>query len=161
MQVKTAELPGVGKKYTVRMASGAHVVIILHHNGTREIYYFRDPDDDEPLFTTKMTDEEARQVGTILLGVDYQPVADEHMELLLKNVRIDWLRVEAGSCLAGQTIAGARIRTLTGSTIIGIERQNRVLGSPDPAEVILVGDLLMAIGSRDQTRSLESMCAKG
>ncbi len=158
MQVKTTELPGVGKKYSAAMASGSQVVIILHHNGTREIYYFNDPDDDEPLFTTRMNDEEARQVGTILLGVDYQPVADERMDMLLKNVRIEWLRVEAGSCLAGQTIAGARIRSLTGSTIIGIEREGQVIGSPDPDEAIRAGDLLMAIGSRDQTRSLENMC---
>ncbi len=161
MQVKTAELPGVGKKYSVITASGSQVVIILHHSGTRETYYFRHPDDDEPLFTTKLSDEEARQVGTILLGIDYQPVADERMEMLLKNVRIDWLRVEAGSCLAGQTIAGARIRSRTGSTIIGIEREGQVIGSPDPEEIVRVGDLLMAIGSREQTRSLENMCVKG
>jgi TrkA domain protein len=158
MQVKTTELPGVGKKYSVQTAGGSIVVIILHHNGTREIYYFKDPDDDEPLFTTKMNDEEARQVATILLGVDYQPVADDRMEMFLKNVRIDWFKVREGSCLAGKTIGGAQVRSLTGSTIIGIERGGKVIGSPDPGEIIQAGDLLMAIGSREQTRSLENMC---
>jgi TrkA domain protein len=158
MQVKTTELPGVGKKYSMQTADGALMVIILHHSGTREIYYFEDPDDDEPLFSSQMSDEEARQIGTILLGVDFQPVADERMEMLLKNVRMDWLKIKEGSCLAGKSIASARIRTLTGCTVIGIEREGEVIGSPDPEEVIRVGDLLMAIGSRDQTRTLESMC---
>jgi TrkA domain protein len=159
MQVKTTDLPGVGKKYSMLTADGALIVIILHHNGTREIYHFKHPDDDEPQFTTLMSDEEARQVGTLLLGVDYQPVADDRMELLLKNVRIDWLRVRPGSCLAGKSIADARVRSLTGSTIIGIEREGRIIGAPAPSEVILPGDLLMAVGSREQTRSLENLCA--
>jgi TrkA domain protein len=110
------------------------------------------------LFSSQMSDEEARQIGTILLGVDYQPVADERMEMLLKNVRMDWLKIKEGSCLAGKTIASARIRTVTGCTVVGIERDGDVIGSPDPDEVIRIGDLLMAIGSRDQTRSLENMC---
>jgi len=159
MQVKTTELPGVGKKYTMVTADGALIVIILHHNGTREIYHFKDPDDDEPQFTTQMSDEEARQVGTILLVVDYQPVADDQMELLLKNVRIDWLKVHANSCLAGKSIAEARVRSLTGSTIIGIQREGVVIGAPDASEIVRAGDLLMAIGSREQTRSLENLCA--
>lgn len=158
MQVKTTELPGVGKKYSFQTSDGALMVIILHHSGTREIYYFQDADDDEPMFSNQISDEEARQIGTILLGVDYQPVADERMEMLLKNVRMDWLKVKEGSCLAGKTIASARIRSITGCTVIGIEREGEIIGSPDPEEVIRIGDLLMAIGSRNQTRSLESMC---
>lgn len=158
MQVKTSDLPGIGKRYAVTMAQGDQIVIIIHHSGQREIYHFREPDDDEPNFSINFNDEEARQVGTILLGVDYQPVADDRMELLLKNIRMDWIKVQPDSCVAGKKIIESQIRKRTGSTIIAIQREGKMIGSPDVNEVILPGDILMAIGTRDQTRSLESMC---
>ncbi len=158
MQVKTSDLPGIGKRYAVTMAQGDQIVIIIHHNGQREIYHFKDPDDDEPNFSITFTDEEAKQVGTILLGVDYQPVADDRMELLLKNIRMDWIKVQSDSCIAGKKIIESQIRKRTGSTIIAIQREGKMIGSPDVNEVILPGDILMAIGTRDQTKSLESMC---
>ena len=158
MKVKTSELPGIGKKYIVDTAYGARIVIIIHHQGNREIYYLSDPEKDEPDFSMAMTDEEARQIGSLLMGVDYQPVADERTELMLKKLRIDWLTVEAGSCLAGKSILESQIRSRTGATIIAIQRGEDIIGSPDIDEIIQVGDVLMSIGTRDQTRGLESMC---
>jgi TrkA domain protein len=142
----------------VATAEGARIVIVTHHQGNREIYYFRDPDQDEPELSVSFTDEEARQIGTILLGVDYQPVADERMELILKNLRVDWLKVAPESCLAGKTILDSQIRTRTGATVIAIQRGDRLIGSPDIHEVILPGDVLMSVGTREQTKSLDSMC---
>lgn len=157
MDVKTSDLPGIGKKYTMTTLAGKQLVVLLHLTGNREIYYFDDPDDD-PLATAQLSDEEARKLGTILLGVDYQPVADDRMELLLKSVRIEWIRVEQGSSLVGKTIADSQIRKVTGSTIIGIDRGGTIIGSPDITEVITVGDVLMAIGSREQVKALDSLC---
>lgn len=158
MKVKTTELPGIGKSYSFATAEGRRIVVIIHHHGHREVYYFHDVDEDEPNFSFQLADEEARQFGTILLGVDYQPVTDDRMELLLKSIRLDWLKVEEGSCLAGKSILESQIRTHTGSTIIAIQRGDRVIGSPDIHEVIQPGDLLMCIGTREQTKSLDSMC---
>lgn len=158
MKVKTSDLPGIGKSYAVETAGGARIVIVTHHQGNREIYYFKDPDQDEPELSVDLTDEEARQIGTILLGVDYQPVADDRMELILKSLRLDWLKVAPESCLAGKTILESQIRTRTGATVIAIQREDRLIGSPDIHEVILPGDVLMSIGTPEQTRSLDSMC---
>ncbi|MCK8601799.1 cation:proton antiporter regulatory subunit [Desulfoferrobacter suflitae] len=158
MKVKTSDLPGIGKSYAMETAEGARVVIVIHHHGHREVYYFQDSDRDEPDFNIHFSDEEARQLGTILLGVDYQPVADDRLELLLKSIRVDWLKVQPGSCLAGKSILESQIRSRTGSTVIAIQRGDRMIGSPDVDEVILPGDILMSIGTRDQTRTLESLC---
>jgi TrkA domain protein len=158
MQVKTSDLPGIGKRYSVEMAEGGRVVIILHHHGHREIYHFQDQDEDEPSFFMQLSEEEAKQIGAILVGVDYQPVADDRMELLLKNIRMDWIKVQPGSCLANTKIIDSQIRTRTGTTIIAIQREGKMIGSPDVHETILPGDVLMAIGTRDQTKSLDAMC---
>ncbi len=158
MKVKTTELPGIGKSYSLETVEGRRVVVIIHHHGHREVYYFEDVDQDEPNFSFQLADDEARQLGTILLGVDYQPVTDDRVELLLKSVRLDWIKVQPGSSLAGKSIIESQIRKNTGSTIIAIQRGDQMIGSPDIHEVIRPGDVLMCIGTRDQTRCVESLC---
>ncbi|MFW6178745.1 MAG: cation:proton antiporter regulatory subunit [Desulfohalobiaceae bacterium] len=158
MQIKTSDLPGVGKRYSFSTAQGDKMVIILHHSGHRELFHFCEDDQDEPDFSMNLNDEEARQLGTLLLGVDYQPVADDRMELLLKNVRIEWIKVRPKSSLAQQKIIDSQIRTRTGTTVIGIQRGEKMIGSPDIEEVIQSGDVLMAIGNREQIKKLEALC---
>jgi len=158
MKIKTGELPGIGKRYSFETAEGENVVVILHQSGHREIFHFSGSDEDEPDFTIKLSDEEARQMGTLLLGVDYQPVEDDHVEFLLKNFRIEWIEVLPESELANKKIIDSRIRTKTGATIIGIQRGEDMIGSPDVNEMILPGDILMAIGNREQTKDLDSLC---
>jgi TrkA domain protein len=158
MKIKTSELPGVGKRYSFDIGEGGQLVLILHHEGHREIYHFKTPDEDEPDFSIKLTDEEARGISSILLGVDYQPVSDDRIELLLKNVRMDWIKVQPNSCIANRTIIESQIRTRTGATVVAIQRGDRVIGSPDVKERILPGDVLMTIGTRDQTKSLDNLC---
>jgi TrkA domain protein len=158
MKIKTGDLPGIGKRYSFETAEGENLVVILHQSGHREIYHFAGSDEDEPDFSIKLSDEEARQLGTILLGVDYQPVADDRVELFLKRIRIEWVQVLPGSELANKKIIDSRIRTKTGATIIGIQRGEDMIGSPDVNEVILPGDILMVIGNREQTKCLESLC---
>ena len=158
MKIKTGDLPGIGKRYSFETAEGENLVVILHQSGQREIYHFAGSDEDEPDFTIRLNDEEARQLGTILLGVDYQPVADDRVELLLKTIRIEWVQVLPESELANKKIIDSRVRTKTGATIIGIQRGENMIGSPDINEVILPGDVLMVIGNREQTKSLESLC---
>jgi len=158
MKIKTGELPGIGKRYSFETAEGENIVVILHQSGHRELYYFAGSDEDEPDFVLKLNDEEARQLGTLLLGVDYQPVADDRVELLLKNVRIEWVQVEPDSELANKKIIDSRIRTQTGATVIGIQRGDMMIGSPDVDEVILPGDTLMVVGNREQTKSVDTLC---
>ncbi len=158
MQIKTSDLPGIGKRYSFTTSQEEHLVVILHQTGNREIYHFVDENADEPDFSVNLTDDEARQLGVLLMGVDYQPVADDRMELLLKKFRIEWIRVSPDSCLAHKKIIESRIRSTTGTTIIGIQRGDEIIGSPDVEEMILPGDVLMAIGKREQIKKLASLC---
>ncbi|MEW6459467.1 MAG: potassium transporter TrkA, partial [Bacillota bacterium] len=96
MKIQSVDLPGIGKKYTIRSAEGQVFVIIIHLTGRREIYFLNDPDDDEPVVTLDLNDEEARKVGAILLGADYQPVSEDRMELLMKTLLVEWIKVKPG-----------------------------------------------------------------
>lgn len=158
MPIKSADLPGIGKKYTVQTSDDHIMVIIIHHTGQRELYFLDDIDDDEPQYTVEFNDETARKVGALLMGVDYQPVADERVEIMRKNILVEWIKLQPASNLANQNIKDARIRTITGTTIIGIQRGEEVIGSPEITEVLRPGDVLMAIGKKDQIKALEALC---
>jgi len=73
-------------------------------------------------------------------------------------VRMDWIKVQADSCIAGKKIIESQIRTRTGATVVAIQRGEKIIGSPDANEVIRPGDTLMTIGTREQTKSLEKLC---
>jgi len=158
MEVKISDLPSIGKKYALNTAHSGHFVIIIHQQGMREFFHFKHPDDDEADYNFQLNDEEARKIGAIMLGVDYQPVADDRMELFLRNVRLEWIKVKPECAIANKRIDEARIRSLTGCTIIGIQREGELIGSPDASEMIRPEDTLMAIGKRDQVKSLEDLC---
>ncbi|HZK84547.1 MAG TPA: TrkA C-terminal domain-containing protein [Desulfosporosinus sp.] len=158
MEIKSVDLPSIGKKYTVKMPKGQHLVIIIHHTGFREIYMMNDLDDDEPLFTVEMNDEMARKIGSILMGADYQPVVDERVDIICQNIMVEWITLTNLSPLDNKTIKDARIRTLTGTTIIGIQRGGTVIGSPDITEVLRAGDILMSIGKKEQIKKLQALC---
>jgi TrkA domain protein len=129
MEVKISDLPGIGKKYALIPPTAAISSSSSTSRGAR-VLSLQDPDDDEADYSFQLTDEEARKIGAIMLGVDYQPVADDRMELFLRNVRMEWIKVKPDCALADKRIDEARVRTLTGCTIIGIQREGRYHRQP-------------------------------
>ncbi len=161
MTVLTAsDLPGVGKKYTMQL-EGTHLVMIIHHSGERKIFMFADPDDDEPLAAVTLSDDEARKLGAVLLGADFQPVDEQRIQMAHGTARIYWIRVDEDSPIAGGTIADFEVRKRTGTTIIGISRGEEITGAPDPDTTIAAGDQLMVIGDANQVANLEDLCRSG
>jgi TrkA domain protein len=158
MKIKEVDLPGVGKKYTFFAAEGYVFVIIIHHTGRREIYLMDEPDDDEPAYTFNFSDEEARKVGAILLGADYQPVSDDKMEMMMKSMFIEWVTLKGDSVMADKSIRESGIKDMTGATIIGIQRGEEMIVNPNPDEMLHTGDMLMVVGKREQLRALEPLC---
>ena len=158
MIVKEVDLPGVGKKYTVEAADGDTFIIITYHTGRREIYIMQKDEEDEPLCTLNLSNEEARRVGSILLGADYQPVSDEKMDLIMQSLFIEWLRIGEDSPLANLMLKESGIKETTGATIIGIQRKDEMIVNPEAEQILLPQDLLMVVGKREQLRLLTALC---
>lgn len=154
---KSSDLPGVGRRYSLEFPDGKVLVVIVHHTGSREIYLFSEGTDREPDFWLQLSDEDARKVGSALVGTDYQPVPEEKVEMFFKAIRIQWIEVEGDCVLANRSIEELRIRTRTGATILGIHRDGEIIGSPDVQETILPGDLLMVTGTTDQLDALREL----
>ena len=149
MDVREHDLPGVGKKFAVTTNGGDRLTVIIHNTGHREIYFF-EPGEDFPAYATRLEDAEARKLGALISGAYFQPAVAESMDVVLEQLSVEWMRVGAGSALAGQTIAGAGVRERTGASIIAILRDGQARPNPQPDDVITPGDTLVVVGDREQ-----------
>ena len=146
---KQTELPGIGKRFSIKLSSGQIISIIIHHSGKREIYVLDEDGDVE--CTVTLTDQEAREMGMVLAGAFYQPVAGDKMELLLKQMVMEWVELPENSELVGKTLSEADVRKRTGVIVIGVVRNNEMVPAPDPKNFrFRPGDILIVVGNREQ-----------
>ncbi|RSK26534.1 potassium transporter TrkA [Bacillus sp. HMF5848] len=161
MKIKSVELPGIGHKISFITAEKSKIVLIVHHSGKRDMYFFDDADNDEADFMINLNADETRELGAQLLGAMYQPIDTDKMELFKNQILIEWIEVPSGSPLIDRAIGEARIRTKTGASIIGIVKQgdqNNVIAVPDIDIKLHEGDTLMVLGKKEQIKSFERLC---
>lgn len=158
MELKSSDLPGVGKKFTLDISENCVLVVIIYHNGKRELYFLKDEDAEEPIYTTTLSDEDSRMLATILMGVDYQPVTERQAHMLHGQILVEWLEVSDNSQLVGKSIAETELRSKMGVTILGIERNGDLIGSPDIDEIIKKGDVLMVSGKKENINKVQNCC---
>jgi TrkA domain protein len=159
MNVQEHDLPGVGKKFACTTNEGDRLTLIIHNTGHRELYFF-ERGEDFPTQALRLEDAEARKLGALMGGAYFQPAVAESMEMVLGQLSVDWLPLQAGSPLADRTVADTRMRERTGASIIAIIRGGEARPNPQPDETLRAGDTLMVIGSRDQVR-LASEAVRG
>jgi TrkA domain protein len=159
MTVYESDLPGVGKKFEIEIGGERRLIIVTHNTGKREVFLKSSPEtDSKKLF--EVSDQLARTIGTILEGAYFQPVqSDRVATMLAEGTSIEWYEVDDGSEIAGQTLANARVRERTGTSVIAIQRGDSVVPSPDPDAVIEAGDTLVVIGSSDDIRQFKPLTA--
>ncbi|WP_240374771.1 cation:proton antiporter regulatory subunit [Bacillus piscicola] len=157
MEVTMADLPGIGKKMSFLTAEGSMIVLVTHHTGKRELYFFKDPEEDEADFSLELTSEETRELGAQLLGAVFQPVDSDKMKLFKSKIVMEWIELKDGSVFAGKTLGESEAGKKTGVSVVGIFRKDEVVASPGVDEVLQVGDTLMVVGKSRQIAEFEEM----
>ncbi|HHT9121061.1 MAG TPA: cation:proton antiporter regulatory subunit [Candidatus Hypogeohydataceae bacterium YC41] len=151
LEVKESDLPAIGKKFTIETEAEETVVIVLRNTGEREMYRFL-KGKEEPESVITFTEEEARTIGNILAGAYFEPVHEKAVQLVMKELSMEWIKVEEGSLLANKTIGEVGIRKKTGVSVISILREGKYIPSPLPTETMLAGDTLIVLGSSEQMK---------
>jgi TrkA domain protein len=149
MDIKEIDLPGVGKKFVVHTNAGERLTLIIHNTGHREIYNFK-RGEDFPFYALRLDDDEARKFSALLGGAYFQPTVAGSVDMILEQMSIEWLKVEAQSKLAGKTIAELGVRKKTGASIIAILRDGVAVPNPQADTRLEAGDTLVVVGSREQ-----------
>ncbi|MHC4198184.1 MAG: cation:proton antiporter regulatory subunit [Planctomycetota bacterium] len=156
VEVKETDLPAIGKKFTIESESGETVIVVVRLNGERELYRFTE-DKEIPISETTFTEDEARTVGSILAGSYFQPVQEPTVELLLKDMTMEWVKVEPGSVLEDKTIGELAVRRKTGVSIISILRKGKVIPNPLAKHTMRKGDTIVVVGRNEQVKAFLSM----
>jgi TrkA domain protein len=150
MEFRETDLPGIGKKYSITTAKGDKVAVVIHLTGKREIFYFEAEDLEDPVCDIVLNEEEASQLGSVLMGAYFKPEQEHIKEVLLHDLAIEWVKVKDNSPLVNKSIADSQIRKKTGVTVISIIRGDKSITNPLPEEVIYPGDVLVLVGTREQ-----------
>jgi len=159
---REVELPGIGRKFQIETRAGDRLIIVVHDDGRREIYYVDCENLEECGPVVTLDDGEARHVAAILGGMVYTPKALESVEMAFDEMVFEWFKVEPGAAAAGQTIGGLRVREKTGATIIAVvERDRRKIINPGPDQVIREGATLVVMGDRKQVRACKDLILRG
>ena len=66
MDFKESDLPGIGKKFTVKTSYDQTLRIILHLTGKREIFIYGNEDDEDAIYDLELGDEDAN-----LMPIDF------------------------------------------------------------------------------------------
>lgn len=161
-EIKEAELPGLGKKYIAELASGERIAVVIYDEGNRELFYFT-PGEEEPVCSATLTDQEARQVGSIIGGAFYQPRTLEKLEAAIADLHIEWLKVAPNAAIAGRTIGDLALRKKYGVAIIAViedtekGKKKTAAINPGPGWAFVPGQTIIAAGRRDGLEQFERM----
>jgi K+:H+ antiporter subunit KhtT len=154
-------LPGIGVKYGFRMSEGGRLAVVLHNDGTREIYFFRHEQDDEPSAVIRLDDDEARQLGAVIGGAYERPKIVGDLEMALGELTIEWVAVPDDSPLIGKTLAECGFRAKTGITVIAMLREPEPVAGAQPSDIVQQGDTLVTVGKLGQYAKFRKLLAEG
>ncbi len=160
MDVKEVLLPGVGLRYEFTSHNGERIGIVARRGGDFDVVLYGpdDPDQARPVF--HLTDDEAEAVAQILGA---PRIAERFTELSreVPGLETGQVHIVAGSPFVGHPLGDTRARTRTGASIVAIVRDEEVLASPGPAEMLHARDVLIVIGTEDGIAGVEQIIDKG
>jgi TrkA domain protein len=150
MATRETELPGVGTKYSIDLATGEQLVLVEHRLGHWEVARVEPSGDTVPIAT--LQEREAAELGRIL-SRGTVPLEEKRKEMLFHELSIEWVKLERGCLLVGETLQGTGIRARTGVSVIAVLRPEGSLPNPPPETELRVGDTLVVIGQREQVEA--------
>lgn len=156
MTIYETEVPGVGHKFELELDGEERLIVLIHHDGKREVY--RRPgenQDSQKLFS--LTGKRARQLGSILEGAHFQPIEMDKIQVPLGEAIIEWVDIGSSSPLVGQTLRDANIRERSGVSVIAIQRGDETMSNPTPETTIGADDILVTLGSRDEQQTFSKL----
>ena len=155
-------LPGVGRKFQIETMSGDRLVIVIHDDGTRELYHFIKRRMEQPASVLRLTDGEARQIAGIVGGLTYVPRNLPMAEVILGDLVLEWFTIEEGAACIGKTIRDLQARTVTGASIVSIlEADHTKRINPEADTVLNEGATLILAGDRPTISALKRLLVDG
>ena len=160
MDITEVKLPGVGLRYEFDLAQGDRLGVIARRGGGFEVVLYSrdDPDEARPVF--RLIEEEAEALAQILGA---PRIAERFADLTreVPGLRAGQVEVKPQSPYADRPLGETKARTRTGASIVAIVRNDAVLASPGPEELLRAEDVLVVIGTDDGIAGVLDVVTRG
>ena len=160
MDITEVKLPGVGLRYEFDLAQGDRLGVIARRGGGFEVVLYSrdDPDEARPVF--RLIEEEAEALAQILGA---PRIAERFADLTreVPGLRAGQVEVTPQSPYADRPLGETKTRTRTGASIVAIVRNDAVLASPGPEELLRAEDVLVVIGTDDGIAGVLDVVTRG
>lgn len=160
IRIEKVDLPGIGIRHELATESGRRVSVVSHRDGRRELGFFAADDPDEVLDSIDLTDDEAAAIadvlGSTVMVSRLMSLAGETDGLFTEQIALPM-----DSPYLNLTLGDTKARTRTHTSIVAIVRDGTAIPSPTPAEPLLPGDVLVAVGTRAGLDAVERLVANG
>jgi TrkA domain protein len=148
MDVEEVLLPSMGVRYEFTSSHGEQIGIIARRGGHFDVVLYGrdDPDQARPVF--RLTGEEAEAVAQILGA---PRIAERFTELTkeIPGLEAGQVHILPGGIFVDRPLGDTAARTRTGASIVAIVRNEEVLASPGPTEMLHADDVLVVVGTED------------
>ena len=156
MTIYETEVPGVGKKFELELDGEERLIVLIHHDGKRELY-LRPGENQDSQRLFNLTGKRARQLGSILEGAYFQPVEMDEIQVPLGEAIIEWVDIDPASSLVGQSLRAANLRDRTGVSVIAIQRGEETIANPKAETTFEADDILVTLGTRDEQQAFSEL----
>jgi TrkA domain protein len=158
MEVEQTSLPGIGIRYEFTTRAGRRLGVVMHRGGRRDLVVYDTHDPDRACEVVKLNDEESDALVE-LLGA---PRIVQRLNAIHREVEgLVSVQVPVDGRWEGRPMGDARVRTLTGASIVAIVRDGQVNASPGPDFPLVTGDIVVVVGSPESTGAASEIIASG
>jgi K+:H+ antiporter subunit KhtT len=160
MDVKEVLLPGVGLRFEFENRDGDRIGVVARRTGDFEVVVYPHEDPDQAHEVFRLTDEEAEALAQILGA---PRIAERFADLTREVPGLDagQVTIRPGGPFVDRPLGETRARTRTGASIVAIVRDEEVLASPAPTEILRAGDVLVVIGTEEGIAGVDQIVARG
>ena len=153
MDVKEVLLPGVGLRFEFENRDGDRIGVVARRTGEFEVVVYPSDDPDQAQQVFRLTDDEADALAQILGA---PRIAERFADLTreVPGLNAGQVTIRPGSPFVDRPLGDTRARTRTGASIVAIVRDEEVLASPGPAEMLRATTYWWSSAPRTASREL-------
>ncbi|MFG1934777.1 cation:proton antiporter regulatory subunit [Mycobacterium sp. NPDC048908] len=152
--------PGVGLRYEFGNRDGDRPGVVARRTGDFEVVVYPKDDPDQAHEMFRLTDEEAEALAQILGA---PRIAERFADLTreVPGLNAGQVVIRSGSPFVDRPLGDTRARTRNGASIVAIVRDEEILASSGPADMLRANDVLVVIGTEDGIRGVEAIVVSG
>ncbi|WP_163550108.1 cation:proton antiporter regulatory subunit [Candidatus Frankia nodulisporulans] len=161
MDIEETALPGIGLRHDFQTRGGRRVgVVSHHHHGRRDIVLYDAQDSDAVGECVTLTAEESDVLSELLGAPRFvEKLAD--ISKVFAGLVGEQITITPGSPFAGRLLGDTQARTRTGASIVAVVRDHIVQASPRPDFQFEAGDIVVVVGTPENTASVAALLRTG